>query len=118
MTRKRCSRCYHELPGKRNTWSPYWSLWPKCDGFRLTYASDGPALGFVIKFTEAPGPSAPNFDRRTDGQEHKWEAWVIEEPPNKDNRRWSYMKRVGSSTVILGARKMVEAAVRTGGLWP
>ena len=118
MTRKRCSRCYHELPAGKTTWRPRWDWWPEGGGPRLTYASDGPPLGYVLQFTDEPGPSAPFFNRKTDKPGYRWEAWVLEEPPARNNRRWPYMKRIGSSRSKSEAKKMVETAVRTGGLWP
>lgn len=85
----------------------------------MTYASDGLALGFVIPWTEEPGPAAPFFDRRKEGiLIGHWEAWVLEHPPGHYSERWPYMKRIDSFRSIFAARKCVEAAVRTGGLWP
>lgn len=73
---KKCSKCYHPLPYGRRSWRPFWSLWESVYGPRLTYAADGPTLGYVVR------EAAPS---------RLWVAYALSEIP-KPGRAWPMLR--------------------------
>jgi len=106
---KRCGKCFHPLPYGRRTWSPFWSWYEEAGGPRLTYAADGPPLGYVMPFTDPYGT-------------HFYRAYALVSRPER-GKAWPNMGDVTVEKGTLGCRtrrnaiRIVEAVVRERGLW-
>lgn len=101
---KRCSKCFHPRPYGRRTWQPFWSWFEEAGGPRLTYAADGPPLGYVMECATATGT-------------RYYRAWVLSARPER-GKAWPKMNEV---TLKRGAQRegvrAIEVAVREHELW-
>lgn len=106
---KRCDKCFHPLPYRRRTWEPFWSWFEEAGGPRLTYAGDGPPLGYVMEFADPYGT-------------HYYRAFALAIRPERGKARPS-MEEITLTLGPLGRRtrrnamRTVEAVVRERGLW-
>lgn len=111
---RKCTKCFHPLPFGRLTWRPFWSLWSEAIGERLTYAADGPPLGYVIEFSgERLASAVPSENKAT----RHWRAWALLVRPTRGGA-WPYMTELMLRRGTLReAKRAVEQAVRDRGLW-
>ena len=111
MKTRRCSRCFHTLPEKRNTFRPRWEKRYVSDGnndgnimkTEWTYASEGPALGCIVTRQQ---PSGLNYA-----------ALAINEYP-QDGKRWPAKVWLDTFRLISDAKLAVEIHIFDKKLWP